>query len=463
MMRPTATDSLPGTEARAQWLRLRTLIRLRWIAVAGQLAALMVAALVLDLRLAVGPALGVIGAAVAVNLIVIAMRPGSGHLPERGALLVLGFDLVQLAALLYLTGGLNNPFAVFLLVPVTIAATALSARAAVILAAATIALASLLAVIHLPLRAAGGGVLEMPGIFILGFWSALVVGLCFLALYAWRVTAEINEMSDALRTTQMALAREQAMTELGGIVAATTHELGSPLATITLLADELSEDLADRPDLAENAGEIRAQADRCRDSLEGIGRAGHGDWEIGAAAPLADLIAEAAAPHRDRGKRLHVAIAPAAEGDAREPALQRRPEIIHGLRNLIQNAVDFAADQVWIEGTWSDTELTVRILDDGPGFPPAVLARIGEPFLRQRAGAPGPEAAPPPGRPGYEGMGLGLFIAKTLIERSGARLALANDGHERDMDGHPRRVGAVAQVVWSRSGAGIVDKAVVND
>jgi len=447
-MRPFASADLPGTEARGQWLRLRTLIRLRWVAIAGQIAALAVAEWGFGLELPTLPVLAVIAAAVVVNLIAIAMRPGSTHLPERGALLVLGFDLIQLASLLFLAGGLNNPFAVFLLVPVTIAASALGARAALILGAATIALSTLLAWLHLPLRGADGEILAMPPIFVLGFWTAIVVALSFLAVYAWRVTAEVNAMSDALRATQMALAREQALTDLGGVVAAAAHDLGSPLATITLLADELAEELHDRPDLAENAATVRAQADRCRDALRRIGEAAQEEAPPGPA-PLADLIEEAAGHHRNRDKHIHVSIAPAAGVDAREPMLPRRPEIIHGMRNLIQNAVDFARAEVWIEGEWTDDALCLRVLDDGAGYPPRVLARIGEPFLRRRGEGQEAEGA----RGNYEGMGLGLFIAKTLLERSGARLSFSNGGHGRDLDGRPRRVGAAVEVMWPRPAA----------
>ena len=455
-MRPLASADLPGTEARGQWLRLRTLIRLRWVAIAGQLAALAVAEWGFGLEVPTWPALAVIGAAVVVNLAATAMRPGSVHLPESGALLVLGFDLIQLAALLFLAGGLNNPFAVFLLIPATIAASALGARAAVILGVATIALSTLLAWLHLPLRGPDDAVLAMPPIFVLGFWTALVVAVSFLALYAWRVTGEVNAMSDALRATQMALAREQALTDLGGVVAAAAHELGSPLATITLLADELAEELQDRSDLAENAATIRAQADRCRDALRRIGEAAR-DEAPPARVPLADLIEEAAAPHKQRGKQIHVTIAPARGVDAREPTLPRRPEIIHGVRNLIQNGVDFARAEVWIEGEWTDEALRLRVLDDGPGYPARVLARIGEPFLRRRGEGREADGA----RGNYEGMGLGLFIAKTLLERSGARLSFSNGGHTRDLDGHPRQVGAAAEVIWPRS-APAVDIPVIN-
>jgi two-component system sensor histidine kinase RegB len=244
----------------------------------------------------------------------------------------------------------------------------------------------------------------------------------------------------------MALAREQKLTDLGGVVAAAAHELGTPLATIKLVSAELMHELADRPDLLEDAQLIRDQADRCRDILRDMGRAGKDDLHL-RQAPLSAALREAAEPHMARGKRVEFSFGPVEGSPERQPTILRRPEIIHGLRNLVQNAVDFARSTVWIEGEWTDRTLTVRIVDDGDGFPPNSIGRIGDPFVRFRRA----EAAPPE-RPGYDGMGLGLFIAKTLLERSGAELTFANatDPFLAPED-RPERCGAVVEAVWSLS------------
>jgi two-component system, sensor histidine kinase RegB len=299
---------------------------------------------------------------------------------------------------------------------------------------------------YVPLRTDQGLFMQMPADFVFGFWVAIVIGVVFLSAFAQRVTAEIYAMSDALVATQMALAREQKLTDLGGVVAAAAHELGTPLATIKLVSSELAEELADQPELLEDVNLIRSQADRCRDILRSMGRAGKDDLHL-RNAPVATVVREAAEPHAHRGKEIHYDIAPGPGGDARQPVIRRRPEIIHGLRNLIQNAIDFAAANVWIDIAWTPDSITVRIVDDGPGFPQQVLARIGDPFVRQRR-----EEDELRQRPEYEGMGLGLFIAKTLLERSGAELTFANGrdpyaGEDRDGD----RDGAIVETVWPRS------------
>lgn len=432
-------------DTRSEWIRLRTLVLLRWMAIVGQLAALTVADRVVGMQLPLGLCYLVVGAAVTGNLVASFVFPGNKRFSEAGAMLTLLFDLSQLAVLLALTGGLNNPFALLILVPVTISAGALELRTTVLLGLAAICLISVISVFNLPLRFADGTILQVPAVFEFGFWLSIVIGIMFLALYSRRVATEIRSMSDALLATQMALAREQKLTDLGGVVAAAAHELGTPLATIKLASTELVEELADRPDLRADAELIRAQADRCRDILRSMGRAGKDDLHL-RQAPLGAVLREAAEPHLGRGKTVAFDVFPGTNGGDRQPTILRRPEVIHGLRNLVQNAVDFARTRVWIDATWTDSFISVRIIDDGAGYPSYILGRIGDPFVRSR-----PAAQETGQRPDYEGMGLGLFIAKTLLERSGAELSFANgtDPFLRRAE-QPDRFGAIVEVRWPK-------------
>jgi two-component system sensor histidine kinase RegB len=390
-----------------------------------------------DLKLQVGLASATVSTSIVANLISSFLYLENRRLTEREATLMLSFDVLQLALLLYLTGGLNNPFAVLLLAPVTIAATVLHLRSTILLGGATMFLVSLLAFWSLPMLTPQGIALELPGLFLFGFWLALVTGLLFLSIYARQVTTEIHSMNDALVATQMALAREQKLTDVGGVVAAAAHELGTPLATITLVAAELIDELEGQTSLKDDAALIREQADRCRDILRSMGRVGKDDLHLRKGL-IEAVVREAAEPHTERGKHVTFAATPFGPEAGRQPEVLRRPEMVHGLRNLIQNAVDFASSAVKIDVSWSSTAITVRIQDDGQGFPQSVIGRIGDPFMRGRRAANGGA------RPGYEGMGLGLFIAKTLLERSGANLTFANGGTRRR--GH----GAIVVVEWPR-------------
>lgn len=437
-------------ENRGQWVRLRTLTLLRWLAVAGQVLALAVADRYLGLSFNVGLCYLVVGASVISNLLAVFLFPENKRLSETEAMLTLLFDIAQLAVLLYLTGGLNNPFALLMLAPVTISASVLSPRRTLFLGAMAVGLVTVLAFWSEPLRFADGSILAVPPLFAFGFWLAIITGVVFLAFYARRITQELDTMADALLAAQMALEREQKLTDLGGVVAAAAHELGTPLATIKLVSGELASELQDRPELYEDAQLIRQQADRCRDILRSMGRAGKDDRQL-RQAPLEAVLREAAEPHADRGRAINFILRADPGVDPRQPVIRRRPEVIHGLRNLIQNAVDFADAHVWIAADWDARTIRVRIVDDGPGFDPQMLPRIGEPFARSRGAL-----RPVKGRHGYEGMGLGLFIAKTLLERSGARLRFGNcDGPPQDLcaeiTGASGRAGAFAVLIWPRA------------
>ena len=430
-------------DTRSDWVRLRTLILLRWMAIIGQLAAITVVDRFYGISLPLGLCYLAVGASVIANLISIFIAPENKRLTELEAMLTLLFDLSQLSFLLYLTGGLTNPFALLILAPVTISASALELRTTLLLGAVAILFTGLFAFFHVPLRFDDGGILDIPPLFEFGFGLSIVIGIFFMGMYSRRIATEIRSMSDALLATQMALAREQKLTDLGGVVAAAAHELGTPLATIKLVSAEMMEELSDHPHLLEDATLIRDQANRCRDILHSMGRAGKDDLHL-RQAPLGEVLREAAEPHMGRGKDVEFSLLPGPGGGERQPMILRRPEVIHGLRNLIQNAVDFAHSTVWIDGEWSDGRITVRIVDDGEGYPAQVIGRIGDPFVRSRRSAQDLAR-----RPEYEGMGLGLFIAKTLLERTGAELSFANASDPfLTPDEHPERCGAIVELVW---------------
>ena len=419
---------LPASgDERRNWIRLKTLVIVRWVAVVGQLGALTVAQRIFDLQLEITLCYIAIGMAVFANLTSVWIYPENKRLTEMETFLFLLFDLMQLGFLLTLTGGLNNPFALLVLAPVTISATALSLGPTILLGFVAFLVVTLTALFHLPLRTVDGIVLEIPGLFLLGFWASIVIGAVFISIYARRVTEELHTMSSALLATQMALAREQKLTDLGGVVAAAAHELGTPLATIKLVSSELMEELPDG-DLREDAGLIRSQADRCRDILRSMGRAGKEDLHM-RHAPFETVVREAAEPHTKRGINVDVVLVPGTGAASEQPQIRRHPEIVHGLRNLVQNAVDFAQVSVRVELAWSEGWVSIRICDDGPGYSAQVIGRLGDPFTRAR------RSAKTEARPGYDGMGLGLFIAKTLLERTGAEVLFANGSSEDEYKG----------------------------
>ncbi len=415
---------LPG-QPDPEPIRLGTLLLLRWVAVCGQLGAV-AAALFIGVYVPLEPVLATIALTILLN-VWLSLRPAH-RVSDREAALQLGFDLWQISTLLALTGGMTNPFALLVLAPVTIAATSLPARHMIALGLATLIMVTIAGVVAEPLSFETGNKLALDEPYQFGHWVAIVIGVVFLSSYAHRVSSDLVTTSNALFAARMALEREQKLQHLGGVVAAAAHEMGTPLATIKLvsaeLVDELDDVLPDRPDIAEDLAILRQSADRCSTILKSMGQAGKDDLLI-RTAPIEDMLAEAARPHAERG--IEIAIS------ASDPAMSvnRDAAIIHGLRNLIQNGVDFATNRVEVTADCTNNALRVTIADDGPGYPAALLPRLGSPFLTTRHRAED--------RRGYDGMGLGLFIAKTLLERTGAHLTFANS--ER---------GAVVSVSWPR-------------
>lgn len=424
-------------------IRVRTLTLVRWVAIWGQFVTITLGEFWFGLNLPLAMCYMAVGVSVLVNLWLIQSTNGRRHLTEQEALVQLMFDLVQFLALTALTGGLTNPFALLVLVPVTISASSLGRRSTVILGGVAIVLSSATHFFNMPILQPDGGEVTVPRMLEFGFWVAIVVGILFLGMYSRRIALDARSMSDALLATQMALAREQKLTDLGGVVAAAAHELGTPLATIKLVSAELMNELKHSRDLYEDAKLIRDQADRCRDILHGMGRAGKDDLQLHQTT-LEQLLREAADPHLDRGKEVIFNVTAKEDASGQHHNVLRRPEIIHGLRNFIQNAVDFADNRVWVDGEWHSDHLLVRVVDDGRGFPLHLIGRIGDPFVRLRKSEQDLTR-----RPGYEGMGLGMFIAKTLIERTGATLKFSNASDPFLAENErPERSGAVVEISW---------------
>jgi two-component system sensor histidine kinase RegB len=423
---------------------LRMLLLVRWVAVVGQAVSLLVVHFGLGFALPIVPAMAVVAASALLNVIGMVARGTSARLGEIEAASYLAYDIVQLGVLLFLTGGLENPFAILAIAPVTVAATVLSRPSIIGLSALTVTVISLLAVLHLPLPWRGAPPAFSP-LFVLGVWIALIFAALFIAGYTWTVAEEARRMRDAFAATQLALAREQRVSAVGALAAAAAHELGSPLATIAVVAKELARDLPPGNPHAEDAALLLSQSERCRMILADLAQ--QRVSESGspyARLPISALVEAAGEPYRAEGVRVIYATGAGGAGPSgEEPQVQRSPEIMHGLGNLIQNAVTFARREVIVTTDWGEREITVEVVDDGPGFSANVLARIGEPYISGRGG----EA---------QHMGLGIFIAQSLLERTGARLGFGNlaEGGAQVMVEWPRAALEVQQRAPSREEAG---------
>lgn len=415
-------------------VRLGTLITIRWAAVAGQLVTLGIVRYGLGFPLPLAETGLAVAASAALNLVLQVRYPATHQLSDRQAASQLGFDLLQLAFLLFLTGGLTNPFSILIVVPVSISATVLSRRSTLILLSLGLALSMMLALWHRPLPWHGGGDLSLPETYLFGLWTGVAFAMVFLTLYAGRVSAEARRHALALAATKAALDREQKLAELGTLAAAAAHELGTPLGTITLAARDLLKETPGDDPRYEDVELINDQVGRCRQILERLSKQRMDEDEHPFfRQPLSAILALAAEPF-EKQTEIGIAIRTENRGDraSGEPILRRRPEILHALNNFIENAVAFADSRVELILAWTDDYVEVELRDDGPGFDASILRSLGEPYIRGRRPAERSRKG--------EGMGLGVFIAKTLLERTGAQVSFANapDG------------GALVRIRWPR-------------
>src|SRR3954463_10627531 len=410
-------------------VRLDTILRLRWLAALGQIAAIFIVAQGLQFDVPVIPCVAIVGLSALLNLALQIVFDPMQRLEPVYAAALLALNIVELAGLLFFTGGLQNPFSFLLLAPVLISATALPIRYTIALGLLAVACASMLVFLHFPLPWDADDPLVLPPIYLFGVWLSIVVAIGVTSLYAFQVTEEARKLSDALAATELVLTREQHLTQIDGLAAAAAHELGTPLSTIFLIARELERTLPDSSHIAGDIKTLREQTQRCRDILAKITQLSSSGAPFDRM-PLSTLIEETVAPHRDFGVTIKVRIAVAPTS---EPVGARNPAILYGVGNILENAVDFARDTVEVNAWWNSETVEIVISDDGPGIAPDMLKRIGEPYLSRRPGTEQSE---------HGGLGLGVFIARTLLERTGAKVSFTN----RQFPDH----GAVVQIVWPR-------------
>ena len=412
----------------ARRLRIDTLSRLRWLALTGQLVTVLATAVVLKFPLPLGLCLGFIGVSALLNIIFRLRAPKSLRLADGPAAALLTFDVLQLAALLYLCGGLENPFSILFLAPVTIAAVSLPLRQMIQIAALMAVAASFIGVSHQPLPWYEGQSISLPLLYRVGIWSALMVACAFICAYASRVAGEARALSQALTAAELVLERENHLSQLDGLAAAAAHELGTPLATIALVTRELSK-VSFPPEVSEDVALLIQEVRRCRTILGRLTSLAEEDQEPFGQAKLSILLERVVSPYRQFPVETRID----ANGEGSEPLAAESPAIIYGLGNFIENAVDFAKTLATIEARWTEASVEVAILDDGPGFSIEVADRIGDPYVTTRAHRrmKSDEGS---------GLGLGVFIAKTLLERTGAEVEFAN----RETGG------ASVKLKWSR-------------
>jgi len=422
-------DLLSRTSSYSRLMKHTTMMRVRWLGIVGQAATVLFVYFFLNLPIPIAACLVVIAVSTTINIFLKFYYPKHHHLTAMSTTLIIALDIVLLCALLYMSGGLNNPFALLLMAPAVLGAGSLRVGYIAVLNLLVIGLASFLTFFYMPLPWYDGTVFTMPSLLIEGNWAAIISTLLFITAYSYRIAEEARQLADALAAMELALQHEQHLSTLDGLAAAAAHELGTPLATIQLVAKELQHQSGLENSHGEDIDLLVSQSQRCREILQRLTSLATQKDSYHEQLKLTSLLEEVVAPHRDFDIDIVCTNTGMSED---EPVLQRNPAIFYGLGNLVENAVDFARSRVMIDYQWTKDTITITITDDGKGFPANILGRIGEPYnsSREKQGQAG-------------GLGLGLFIAKTLLERSGANVLFGNSFSSDE--------GAQIRISWPRT------------
>tara|TARA_Y200000002_G_scaffold113246_1_gene92757 strand:- start:1712 stop:3001 length:1290 start_codon:yes stop_codon:yes gene_type:complete len=391
----------------------KTLINLRWIAIFGQLSAIIVVYFYLKLDFPISICLIVIFLGLLTNLF-LQFKIKTILIKDFFAGTFLFYDLVQLCLLLYLTGGISNPFTILLIIPAVVSSTFLSMGTTIILGFLTITFLFLLSVFHYPFPGLHDSSTSLPSLYLTGYFIAIIIGLLFLSYFGIRFSGESKRRSDAVSKLQQVIAKEYELESLGGQAAAAAHSLGTPLATISVVAAELKKELGNNKDFSKDIDLLISQSKRCGEILKKISKKQIKEDQFFNKTQLDDLVEEIIASFKETSSKKIDLI---SERNDSNFNVQRSPELIYGLRNFIGNAVKFSKSTVEIIIKCDNKNIKIFINDDGPGFPDDIKEKIGEPYIKSKSRQVRSNS----------GTGLGTFLGKTLLERQAANLNFSKD------------------------------------
>jgi len=404
----------------------KTLVNLRWIAIIGQIIAVNFVYFYLKLDLPIIETHIIIFIGLITN-IVLQFNIRTNQLKDLSSSLFLVYDLLQLSALLYLTGGIFNPFSLLIIIPTIVSSTFLSMGTTIILGTLTIGLLFLLKEYYKALPGLDIYNFNFPEYYLAGALVSIIIGLVFLSYFGIRFSGETKKRSVALDKLQQVMAKEYELDSLDGQAAAAAHSLGTPLATISVVAKELKKDIGNKSRYSKDLDLLISQSKRCSDILKKISKKEISDDQFINLIKAESLLEEIIISFEETSEKKITLL---ENEDKNKINIKRSPEIVFGLRNFIGNAIKFADREVRIKLISDEQKLTLIINDDGPGFAEDVIKLIGEPYLKSRSKK----------ITGKAGLGLGIFLGKTLLERKKAQLTFFN---KEDLKG------ATVKIDWS--------------
>ena len=406
-------------------LEKKTVVILRWIALIGQLLT------IYFVHFYVGFDLPLIFCSLTIfcgglTNIFIQFNFRKNQLSNIESTILLFYDVIQLSVLIYLTGGVTNPFIIFLIVPALISSTLLNLASTLFLSIITIMSLILLTFNYFPLPSEGNIHFHVPDYYIYSIPSALVIALIFLNYFGFRFGYEARRRGNALNKLELVLAKEQELESIGHQAAAAAHSLGTPLSTITVIAKELKKEIVNNKEFKDDVDTILEQAKKCGDILKKISQNQIIDDEYVKNITLQDLLFEITKSFESiTEKNLNLNL----ENAKKRISIKRSAELTYGIRNFVGNAVKFSKKNIYINLVSNNQNTTLQISDDGPGFPDDIYKIIGEPYISTKSKKLKSKA----------GLGLGTFIGKTLLERKKANIEFLKSSNG----------GALVEISWN--------------
>ena len=408
-------------------LQKKTVVILRWIALIGQLFTIYIVHFFLDLNLPIILCSITIFCGGLTNIF-IQFSFKKNQLSNIESTILLFYDVIQLAVLIYLTGGVTNPFVIFLVVPAIVSSTLLNLTSTFFLSFITIIALLLLTFNYFPLPSAGNIHFHVPDYYLYSIPTALIIVLVFLNYFGFRFGHEARKRSEALNRLESVLAKEQELDSIGHQAAAAAHSLGTPLSTITVIAKELKKEVSNNPKFADDIEIILTEVKRCGNILKKLSKREIVDDIYVSNIALEDLLFEIKNSFEESSKKN---IELYLNKKNKKTPIKRSPELTYGIRNFVGNAVKFSKNKVSINLINEKDEIKIKIVDDGPGFPNDVFKIIGEPYITSKLKKFKTKA----------GLGLGTFIGKTLLERKKANIEFMNSENG----------GATVEITWKPS------------
>ena len=385
-----------------------TLTILRYIAIFGQFFAINFVFFYLKLEFPIIESYIIVFLGLATNLF-LQLKIRVNQLKDTYASFFLLYDLIQLSALLYLTGGILNPFSFLLIIPAIVSSTFLSMGTTIILGVITSFMLFLLGHFYISLPGMDESIFYVPNFYKFGLLTSILIGLIFLSYFGIRFSGETKKRSEALNKLQEVIAKEYELESLGGQAAAAAHSLGTPLATISVVAKELKKEIGNNKEISKDIDLLISQTKRCSEILKQISKKQIEEDSFLSSIRIEDLLEEIINSFKETSSKQ---IELFTDEDQNKINIQRTPEIIYGLRNFIGNAIKFSKSKVQINLKSNDKIIEIKIYDDGPGIPEDIINKIGEPYIKSKSKELSSNS----------GLGLGTFLGKTLLERQGAIL-----------------------------------------